>query len=507
MILSKNLLFHLHGLFIGINIASFLLVIFFAISYYNKSNRQTSFRLMMLALTLASCAFYELYLYNINAPFLLEVLPSFLTGIGKYTVPIAGICFIYTHTNVLEQINLDTYKVINRVKSLIKIFYASFVVLFFALFFVKDLILVVTINHLAMLFVILFSLVVILKSRKFYNRYNSVLILLVVAGFSVSTTLYEINFHNRPQTETATLIGVLLYTLFFAYFAFLVTKFSKIKFKNINSLTTKYQHAIAMDLHEAISRDHLYMVYQPKLCLQTNTVNGVEALIRWQHPKHGFIPPSDFIPVIEKTGMINEVTLWVVEKTLQQALEFQRQNLHIPIAINLSADNLNKRIVKALDKYIFELDLHPSMINLEITETFFLDMNEEKQQSLDAIHDLRVSLSLDDYGTGYSSLSYLQKISLKELKIDAVFIKDLTTSREHFIIVDSIIQMSKALNISVTAEGVETKEIKDILHNLGCHTIQGYYLSKPDTIDNLMQWMNETGTLPQKKLFNLKAVN
>ncbi|WP_455211884.1 putative bifunctional diguanylate cyclase/phosphodiesterase [Kaarinaea lacus] len=241
---------------------------------------------------------------------------------------------------------------------------------------------------------------------------------------------------------------------------------------------------IVSDLRHAIERNELKLFYQPKVDIKTGCLIGVEALLRWQRNGQ-YIPPDQFIPVAEKTGLIKPLTLWVLDVALQHCAKWQKAGYNLTTAVNLSTHNLKDAI---LDERIKELltrwEVAPNSIILEITETDMMANPEEALELSKRLHAMGIGLSIDDFGTGYSSLVYLKKLPVEEVKIDRSFIVDSKGDKDSAVIVQSIIDLAHNLELKVVAEGVEDKHTINQLASLGCDYAQGYYISPPlDTLE------------------------
>lgn len=267
----------------------------------------------------------------------------------------------------------------------------------------------------------------------------------------------------------------------------------------INAQAPK-QFEIENDLHLALKNKQFQVYYQPLVDLRTGKIAGSEALIRWQHPVHGFISPAHFIPVAEETGLIVPIGEWVLQEACRQTREWQQKGFPVlKVAVNLAEKQLRqKNFLEIVRRILKETDYDPHFLELEITETAILDENivhiikEFKQEGL--------SLSVDDFGTGYSGLSYLKRFSIDKLKIDQSFIRDIPGSNDSITIVSAIIAMAKELNLSCLAEGVETEEQLQFLKAKGCDFIQGYYFSKPVDAKQFIQLLLSHKTLEVQKL-------
>ncbi|MCW8943185.1 MAG: EAL domain-containing protein, partial [Sedimenticola sp.] len=235
------------------------------------------------------------------------------------------------------------------------------------------------------------------------------------------------------------------------------------------------------DLREAITRGELELYYQPQLDLTTHTITGMEALIRWHHPKHGMIPPDRFIPLAEETGLILPIGDWVLEQACQQVKQFQQQGFEeLMVAVNVSVRQLEGQdMTKTLQQLLEQHGISASSLEVEITESVMMEDPDRMIESLSELKELGIRLALDDFGTGHSSLSYLQRFPFDKLKIDRAFIRNITESPDDAAIAMTIGAMAKSLNLTVIAEGVETQEQLDFLKKCGCNEIQGYFISKP----------------------------
>ncbi|MFK8332620.1 EAL domain-containing protein [Pseudomonas sp. BJa5] len=234
-------------------------------------------------------------------------------------------------------------------------------------------------------------------------------------------------------------------------------------------------------LRKAIEERQLQVYYQPKLCLATGRLHAAEALVRWQHPQWGMVPPGDFIGLAEETGLIAPMGEFVLRQACWQACEWQRQGLEpIRVSVNLSVYQLRQgKLVSLVRQVLDESGLAPHLLELELTESQLLDSVEHIISTFRQLHDLGVKLAIDDFGTGYSSLSYLKRFPVDYVKIDQAFIRGLAVGSEDAAITRAIIVMAKSLNLKVVAEGVETLEQLQFLREQGCNEVQGYLISRP----------------------------
>lgn len=251
-------------------------------------------------------------------------------------------------------------------------------------------------------------------------------------------------------------------------------------------------------LRYAIQRNELSLHYQPKIHLETGEFFGVEALLRWEHPERGDIPPSQFIPLAEECGLISTLGEWVLDQACRQAKKWQdRYQRNINIAVNVSSQQFfNADFADIVLKKVFDAGISPSSLQLELTESILMNDVIETIAILNKLKKAGTSLAMDDFGTGYSSLSYLNRLPLDTLKIDRTFVMDLETNRENAAICAAIIAMAHNLDLLVVAEGVETEAQKAYLLSHHCDQIQGYLISKPLPAEQLENAFLATAEMP-----------
>lgn len=246
------------------------------------------------------------------------------------------------------------------------------------------------------------------------------------------------------------------------------------------------------EFEHSLRDKHISLNYQPKINLAQPNSLGAEALVRWRHPQMGFISPDEFIAVIESSGQITILTRWVLQEAIQQLRQLLNKNLDITLSVNLSAlDLLEDDLPDYVGQLLVQYRVPAANLCLEITESAIMREADKCLHNLKRLEALGVILSIDDFGTGYSSLSQLKKLPVSELKIDKSFILNLATSADDQLIVRSTIELGHTMGLSVTAEGVETDAIKDLLITYGCDTAQGYLYSKPLPAEAFIQWIDD----------------
>jgi EAL domain-containing protein (putative c-di-GMP-specific phosphodiesterase class I) len=267
---------------------------------------------------------------------------------------------------------------------------------------------------------------------------------------------------------------------------------NKFKFFNprLNELLTKKMH-VETRLRRGLEDKHLSLAYQPQVDLRTDKIIGVEALIRWNDPELGTVPPLEFIPIAEETGLIEPIGRWVIKTACLQLKTWQRKGLSdVTMAVNVSIRQFqNPNFVKEVKEILAETKVAPQYLKIEITESILQNINKTLPV-LDELQALGIQIAIDDFGTGYSSLSYLKNLPVNYLKIDKAFIDELTQNPDGPI-VKTIIDMGRNMNFTVIAEGVESEEHASYLRENKCFIGQGYLFSKPLPAYELEQFFQQ----------------
>ena len=258
------------------------------------------------------------------------------------------------------------------------------------------------------------------------------------------------------------------------------------------------QLALVGELRQALGRDELQMYVQPKADAVSGEVVGVEALVRWRHPRHGLVMPDEFIPIAERNGLIKALTTEVLRAAVTAAAGWDRAGTPIRIAVNLSARSLvGTDLAAQVAALLAEQGARPALLTLELTESSMMTDPRGVAALMDELHRMGVRLSIDDFGTGYSSLSTLRKLPLDEIKIDKSFVMGLEDNADDETIVRSVVDLGLNLGLDVVAEGVENERVWRILRQMGCTQVQGYYLTRPIPAADFPAWLAEYRLLRQ----------
>ena len=243
------------------------------------------------------------------------------------------------------------------------------------------------------------------------------------------------------------------------------------------------------ELRQALQRDELILYYQPQINLLTKTVHQAEALVRWQHPVHGLLSPNEFIQLAERTGLIKELTNWVLNQSINQIFKWQEKNFPMTLSVNISPSCLlNTELPEIIIGSLGSHNLGESMLTIEITETSIIQDPDLAYEILNRLKNLGADISIDDFGTGYSSMAHLKKLPVSEMKIDKSFVMDMLKNSDDETIVKSIIDLGHNLGLTVVAEGVESIHVAKRLQQLGCDILQGYHFSKPLPPEEFEAW-------------------
>jgi diguanylate cyclase (GGDEF)-like protein len=253
--------------------------------------------------------------------------------------------------------------------------------------------------------------------------------------------------------------------------------------------------ALAGELRKAIETGELVVYFQPKAELASGRIHGAEALVRWQHPERGFIPPNDFIPIAERTGLIKPLSRHVLRAAVEQCGAWNAAGLGLHVAVNLTIpDLLDLELPDWIAALLAETGVHPEQLELEITETTILADPFRVRQVLSRLNEMGLRLAIDDFGTGYSSLAYLKRLPVQTIKVDRSFVMGMADDPSDATIVRSTIDLGRNLGLDVVAEGIETQEVWDALREQGCTLGQGYFISRPVPADELAVLLEDRGS-------------
>lgn len=253
----------------------------------------------------------------------------------------------------------------------------------------------------------------------------------------------------------------------------------------------KATHQTVERLRQALAKGELCLYYQPKVNMRTGAVIGFEALLRWQHPVKGLVPPAEFLPLVEQTDLIVDIGEWVIDQAMAQMHQWQLQGFCWSVSVNIAARHFQRSdFVERLKRLLARhAAVAPGMLDLEIVESVAIENIQRVSQCLDACQELGVQFSLDDFGTGYSSLSYLKRLPTQTIKIDKSFVRDILHDQDDLALTRAVISLARAFGRQVIAEGLETVEHGQLLMDLGCDMAQGYCIARPMPAADVTLWV------------------
>ncbi len=263
-------------------------------------------------------------------------------------------------------------------------------------------------------------------------------------------------------------------------------------FRQEMNQSLRRKKALANDIRNGLQNDEFYLVFQPQIAITTRRLTSFEALLRWRKADGVQIPPVEFLPVAEQSGLITQMGEWVIREAARQGAIWQQMGREFSLAVNVSAIQFHQSdLAGAIDDILQETGLQPHRLELEITESLLMQNVETAVQTMQKINRLGVKLAIDDFGTGYSSLSYLKRFPVEKIKIDRSFIRDLEVDTDSLAITRAIIELGHVLDLKVVAEGVECEQQAQILDELGCDLLQGFYLSHPLMSSEIHAWLQD----------------
>ena len=256
------------------------------------------------------------------------------------------------------------------------------------------------------------------------------------------------------------------------------------------------------ELRQALARNEFILHYQPQVDAGSGELLGCEALIRWQHPTRGMVPPLQFIGAAEQCGLISELGAWTIRTACAQIQHWKAAGLHFgSVAVNVSAlEFRNHRLVDTLTRAMTDFSVLPHELEIELTESVLMTDTQTTQRIVERLHGLGLPLAVDDFGTGYSSLAYLKHLRPSKIKIDRSFVTDLPGDEDDRVLVQAIVQLAQALGIRVVAEGVETEAQRSYLHRIGCGTLQGYLISRPQPTEGFERFARQNAETRTRQL-------
>lgn len=489
--MTTDLLQHIYGITTGVFITVVCMIVLFGLSYLNRAyNQRITIAFALLALSFVCFGLYNIFYQQTHLAVSHIFYPFWFIKLCAVVTPFSIIILTYIYTRGFSMRSYLAYKLIKRFKWVEYFIYAFAVFIIICMLVLDD---IETMSRLLLINFILPSIcaiaVPVLSALK--NKVAlmfAFLFSMLAAGASYMVWLtFTDGLFNRPF-----LMAVL--HLFFAaiviLFGFVAIRFGYKETKAFFYLQALDSFHVLNDIHVAIEEKQFYLTYQPQINLHTQKIESAEALIRWQHPTKGFIPPDKFIALAEEADMIDTITMWVVLNAIKDAKKLLDTGKPTVISVNFSPKNFNMVVVRFVKEQLHKFKLPAEYLKIEITENLLLQEKDiEVQNSVSFLKKMNIPLSIDDYGTGFSSLNYFKKMAIAELKIDQSFIRDLDYDSDNYAIVYSTLQMARNLHLTVVAEGVESEDTIALLKEIGCHKVQGYSISKPLLFNDFIEFI------------------
>lgn len=489
-----------YGASIALFFAAFFYMLLFAASLVTRSvlsqqgvHNHIIFVFVLAGMSYAFFGLFSIYALQLHFPYINTLLPSWVFEVAKYAAVISLVCFTVMFARATPIKSLQAFSFWQRMHKYYNILYVvdALVILAIAL-------LVPNTHHVVSLSLLLFvphclaGVVFSLKGlpsiglSKFYA-----LLFFITAATMLSLALIVgcIDYSQFPLAAFLLVhLGLGVITLMLS---FVVARFNQEEVRRFIDSSKVNMSDFFLNIYKALKNEEFYLVYQPKVDLKAGKPCGMEALIRWQHPQRGNIPPAEFIPAAEQTDIIDNICQWVIVQTVTDAKTLLAQGIALPISINFSVKNLYPKMIDFLQNTLRKHSVPPSMVVIEITESLFLHKSKAQIQALKMIDDIGIGLSLDDFGAGFSSLSHLDELGIDEIKIDKFFIIHIEKSEKNRVIVDTTIQLARALNMRVVAEGVEDEKTCLLLASIHCDCVQGFGIAKPMPLPELLAWLQQ----------------
>lgn len=487
------LLLYFYGVSSGLYVTAVLVLFLYGLTYFNKNHDWRIVVAFVLAAVAFACfGFYHLFYQQVHKAITIQVLPAWVFYLGKMFAPISLIALTFIYTRALRIRSYAAYSINMRFLWVEYGLYAFHVGLFIALIWLDNL-------KLASLLVLVSYVITITIASYFSYRSiggNAVgrllTILLTVVSF-ITLLLFLISFSDRVYTHEPLMVGAhLFFGCIMVACAMILIRFGFSGMRRVFNLQALDEMQLLHEINPSLLSNDFVIHYQPQINLKDNSLHGVEALIRWQHPKKGLIMPERFIALAEQSGLIEGVTKWVINTVLKDCRRLLDNGLAVSFAINISADSLNEQMASYLAERLEYFAVPASLINIEIPEGLAMYENQEQVRDAILLFGRRMGLAVDRYGTGYSSLSYFKKIAINQIKIDRSFIFDLDTAKDNQAIVFSTVQMTKNLKLTLVAVGVESEAALSKLKEFGCDVAQGFVIARAMPFGELCAWMDSS---------------
>ncbi len=480
-----------YGVALGLCFSMFIFMFMFAVHAIIEKHKHSSLTFSYGTLSALFIILFNIYVIHAFDVQVMNAVPEWLLFIGKISIPLC-VSFSYrTFVATLPVDSIETYLIWKRAEK-------SF--LYFNILIAVSILFILQTDSPSMVLALSLFLsmcehalaLVVIKGKfkkTFFKQLHSIFVVSsIIIGSFIIVLLFLYGLQGVTH-ETFLIFNLGFISSVLLYHFVLIQQNLQERVnseKNFSLLSDGFFKSI----YTAIKKEEFFLLYQPKIDLVSKKACGVEALIRWQHGKKGLIPPDDFIPIAEKTDIINNICQWLITQVVCDVKKMRAKGIDIPVSINFSVVNFNPAMVEFLLQTLQKHNLPASSIIIEITESLFLDMNEELLKDINTLKEAGVGLSLDDFGAGHSSLRHLDKLPLCEVKIDKSLIKDIDNYKQKAV-VNTLITMCHLLDLKVVAEGIEEEKTLQELLSLSCAMGQGYGICRPQKLELFIEWVQE----------------
>lgn len=488
---SYSLMF-VYGITVGIFFSASLYMVIFAVSQALRGRNNIVFQVFIYgALSFFAYAMFSIFCLPMHFPLIRQVIPEPVLLIAKLLSPLSIVFFIKMFTLAAPIKTLSAFLFWDRTKHLYLFLFAIQWIAVIGFIFIENTktvaIIMFSLLMINSVLGIVFSSIA-LESKLLSKLYSAILWL---AAFIISILILILLFIDLESLPPFIYVCVhTIFSIFILLFSFIIIRYAAdetVRFKSIAKLEVEDFYR---NVYNALHNEEFFIEYQPKLDLNTKKVSAVEALVRWEHPEKGRIPPDEFITAAEQTELIDHICKWVLKRVVKDIKKFQAMNLDLSVSVNFSVKNIHPNMVAFLTDLLESNNISSDALTVEVTESLFLDMSLKQKTAFNMLKDANIGISLDDFGAGFSSLRYLDEMKLSEIKLDKAFSLSLTENHKR-LVVEAIIDLSHKLNICVVAEGVEDKRIEQSLAVMNCDLVQGYSICRPKGLDEFLSWYDK----------------
>lgn len=490
-VMTESAFHHFYGIMDGILLTIVILLILFAFrNYIRGQDTRLPQTYILLAMSFMGFEGFNVFLQHAHQAPTVGFYPAWLVKVGSLTVPISLGIMTYFYGHAMGLYSYSASQALQRVKWVTRLIYWSLAAVFFVLLLSGDVEFMVRLLVASFLLPCLSGTYVAWTSMGSHqtSKLIAFIMTLLVVG---NLVMLWYSFGGRLLGKELFMLQVhLSYGLMLIVICHILLSMGRDELQDVFKRYSMSTQKIISDMSHGLKKRQFHVHYQPQVDLNTTQVCGIEALIRWDHPEKGNVPPNDFIAIAEETGLIENITMWVIECSIKHARRLENQGYALDLSINFSPKCFKMTVVEHLARQLKRFSVPAERVTIEITENMMIkEEDPEVKAAFASLQKMGVQLSIDDYGTGFSSLSYLKKMSVRELKIDRSFVADITDNKDNFAIVKSTLQMTQSLDIQVVAEGVETDDVMQCLKGIGCNKAQGYGIAKPMPYDELLVYL------------------